>query len=244
MRSVTVYPGKASGIVPAPPSVDEELRAIILASITKTGILQSDSCCEDEDLFNALFSMGAKFRKQDETITFYSSPKEDTAALKCSRSVYKYILPLCAVLGGEYSFPPECKCDEIKSLEILGIECSCNKEEIKLRGRVRPGDIVLEDSRLLDGFLLCLPLMKGAALRCGLNSGTELTLSILKEFGYKIDSRNGFRIEKDRYPDESYVFRAGGDYAMSAYMMLFGFLGGEAGVTGLLQNPHSRRSTS
>ena len=234
MKRVTVYPGKATGIVPAPPSVDEELRAIILASITKTGVWQTDSCCETEALFNALFSMGAKFRKQDETITFYSSPKGGTAALECSRSVFKFILPLCAVLGGEYSFSPECSCDEVKSLECLGIQYSCDNEEMKLKGRINPGDIVIEDSRLLDGFLLCLPLMKGAALYCSSSTGAELTLSILKDFGYKIDSSSGFSIEKDRYPDESFVFRAGGDYAMSAYMMLFGFFGGESGVTGLL----------
>ncbi len=234
MRNVTVYPGKASGIVPAPPSVDEEIRAIILASLTKTSIWQTDSCCETEELFNALFNMGAKFRKQDETITFYSSPQGGTAALKCSRSVFKFILPLCAVLGGEYSFPSEYNCDKVSSLEDMGIECSCSNEGIKLKGRIKPGDIVLKDGSLLDGFLLCLPLMKGAALHCSASINAELTLSILKDFGYKIDKRNGFRIEKDRYSDESYVFRAGGDYAMSAYMMLFGFLGGEAGVTGLM----------
>ena len=234
MKRFTIYPGKASGIVPAPPSVDEELRAIILASITKTSVWQKDSCCETMDIFNALFSMGAKFRKQDETITFYSSPNGGTAVLDCSRSVLKFILPLCAVLGGEYCFSPECSCDEVKSLESLGIEYSCDNEEMRLKGRINPGDVILEDSRLLDGFLLCLPLMKGAALHCSSNTGAELTLSVLKDFGYKIDSRNGFSIEKERYPDESFVFRAGGDYAMSAYMMLFGFLGGEAGVTGLM----------
>ncbi len=234
MKDVTVYPGKASGIVPASPCVDEEIRAAVLASITKTGIWQTDSCCKAEDVYNALFGMGAKFRKQDDTITFYSPPQEGTAVIKCCRSVFDLILPLCAVLGGEYSFPQEFDYEAAKTLEGMGVECSCDNEAMTLKGRIEPGDVVLEDGRLLDGFLLCLPIMKGAAVHYVGTENAELPLSILKEFGYKIDSRDGFRIEQERYSDESYVFRAGGDYAMSAYTMLFGFFGGEAGVTGLL----------
>jgi len=38
MRSVTVYPGGANGVVAAPPSLAEALPAIVLAAITKTSV--------------------------------------------------------------------------------------------------------------------------------------------------------------------------------------------------------------
>jgi 5-enolpyruvylshikimate-3-phosphate synthase len=235
MKTVTVYPGKASGIISAPPSIDEKLRAIILAALTKTSIWQTCSCCETEDIYNTLFEMGARFRQQDEMVTFYAPPKKSTATIKCNLSTFYLILPLCAVLGGEYRFTSEYDSEAVKTLSGMGIECWRDKGGITVCGKLNTESIELCDKMLLEGFLLCLPLMKDGMLHCnGLDGGAELTLSIMRGFGYTVSENGGYCIKKDRYVNDDFSFRVSGDYSKAVYLMLFGFFGGEVGVMGLL----------
>ena len=54
MKSVTIYPGSANGVVAAPASLAEALPAIVLAAITKTSVRAMGSNPDTICMFNGL----------------------------------------------------------------------------------------------------------------------------------------------------------------------------------------------
>ncbi len=94
MRNTTVYPGSANGVVAAPPSLDEALSAIVLAAITRTSVRGAGSSPDTISMFNGLFAMGAKFRQQEDVVTFYTAPKSGSASIECTHEVLVLLMPL------------------------------------------------------------------------------------------------------------------------------------------------------
>lgn len=235
MKSVTVYPGSASGVVPAPPSLEEALPAIVLAAITKTSVRAIGSTRDTVSMFNGLFALGAQFRQQDDVVTFYSVPKQSSVKMECTHRVLLLLLPLCAVLGGEYTFLGEFDSHTISAIKHLGIDWSVGEKGVTIKTPPRIGDIALEDETFAAGFMLTLPMMQGSAvLRLGTGTSQKLILKIMHEFGFNISDQDGYTINKQREIDTRYIYSVGGDYGEAALLLLAGFLSGEVGVTGLL----------
>ncbi len=235
MKSITVYPGSANGIAAAPPSMEEALPAILLAAITKTSVRAMGSTGDTVSMFNGLFALGAKFRQQDEVVTFYTVPEKGSAKIACTHKVLVLLLPLCAVLGGEYTFLGEFDRHIISAIESLGIDWSVGEEGVTIETKPQISDIVLDEETFETGVILAMPLMKGAkVLRSGEGKSQELILTMMRDFGIRVSDQDGYAITGQRKTDTNYSYSVGGDYGEAAYLLLAGFLSGEVGVTGLL----------
>jgi 5-enolpyruvylshikimate-3-phosphate synthase len=236
MRNITVYPSSAKGVMAAPSSMEEALPAIVLAAITKTSVRGAGSSADTVSIFNGLFALGAKFRQQEDVVTFYKEPQLGDAKIECTHNVLMLLLPLCIVLGGEYTFLGEFDRSIIQRLESLDIDWSVSEQGVTIRTIPRGKDIVIEENDFLNGFLLSLPMMDGAKIIYnGKGKSTELVLEMMRGFGFSIDdSDGGFEIVKHREVNTNFIYSVGGDYGRAAYLLLAGFLAGEVGVTGLL----------
>ncbi|MBT7122504.1 MAG: hypothetical protein HN948_05775, partial [Clostridia bacterium] len=225
MRNTTVYPGSANGVVTAPSSLDEALSAIVLAAITRTSVRGAGSSVDTISMFNGLFAMGAKFRQQEDVVTFYTAPKKGSANIECTHKVLVFLLPLCIALGGEYTFLGEFDSHIIAGLKSLDIDWSVSEKGVTIRSNRQNRDTALEDETFAAGFMLTLPLNESAKLSC--SSGkkfAELTVAIMQDFGYRLFDQEGYSIAKHRKVDTNYIYSVGGDYGKSAYLLLAGFL--------------------
>lgn len=233
---VTIYPGAAEGVVSAPSCTIEAQRGLILAAITKAGVRGSGNSDVIEELLNALSKLGAKHRHEDDVIVFYEAPKSCSSVISCSKNTAALIIPLCAVLGGEYTFLGQFDSNFAEAMAKTGVECTKENTGLKLKGRLDTEEIEFDEDELLVGFLLVLPLLKNTKLNySGKRNGVNFTLQILKSFGYGVSERDGYKLRSyNQEPD--FIYNVGGDYGEAVYLMLPGFAAGEVGITGLLSD--------
>jgi len=232
---ITVYPGRAEGVVAAPPCINEAKRAIVLASITLSGVRGSGLGNEIQELLGALSDMGAQYRIEDSVILFYKAPQSSKTTVTCSLETAVLLLPLCAALGGEYTFFGRFESCLADALEGTGAELKTDGTGITVKGKISTKEIIVVDEKMLTGFLLALPLLEDIKINFeGNKAQADFALQILKDFGYAVNETDGYRLKKDGGRQAGYAYNAGGDYGEAVYYMLSGFVSGEVGVTGLL----------
>lgn len=233
---VTVYSGAAEGVVSAPSCTIEAQQALILAAITKTGVRGSGNSDVTKKLLNALTELGARYRIEDDVILFYESPKSCKGVISCSEDTSALLLPLCAVLGGEYTFLGYFDSSFAEAMAKTGVQCTVSSTGLKLKGKINKDEIELVCDDLLAGFVLVLPLIENMKLVYSRKrNGVDFTLQILKSFGFSVSERDGYKLRSyNKEPD--FVYNVGGDYGEAVYLMLPGFAAGEVGITGLLSD--------
>lgn len=233
---VNIYSGAAEGVVSAPSCTIEAQQALILAAITKAGVRGSGNSDVLEELLNALTELGARYRRENDVVLFYEAPKSCSAVISCSDDTADMLLPLCAALGGEYTFLGRFDNGFEEMMAKTGIECSVSSTGLKLKGKVDKDEIELYGDRLLAGFLLVLPMAENIKLvYSGKRAGADFTLQILKSFGYCVSKRDGYKLRSNN-KQPGFIYNVGGDYGEALYLMLPGFAAGEVGITGLLSD--------
>ena len=254
----TIFPSVTKGQIKAIASKSVAHRLLICAAFAdKTSIIE---CAETNDDINAtincLCALGAKIER--EKIFFKITPIKEVntkAVLPCSESgsTLRFLLPVCAALGGEFTFDmkgrlPKRPLSPLKELlEENGISfTTLNDSQLMLKGTLLCNDLEIAgnvSSQFITGLLLALTVMKkGASLRITktLESApyVDITLDALSQFGVLIESNNNtFTIPENSVLTAPSEVRVEGDWSNAAFPLALGIIGKETVyVTGLSKN--------
>lgn len=173
--------------------------------------------------------------------------KDGKKVLDCgeSGSTLRFLLPLCASLGGEYEFIGHGKLMERPNEELFSVFLSHGvtvkkQDRIYISGKLTAGEYKIRgdiSSQYVSGLLMALPLLDGDSeivLTTPLSSKpyVEITLQVLKSFGVKIDqTENGFKVYgKQKFSGSATVE---GDWSNEAFFLVLGAIAGEVSVVGL-----------
>ena len=162
-----------------------------------------------------------------------------------SGSTLRFLIPLCAVLGGEYEFIGHGRLmsrpnDELFSaLNKHGVTAK-QTDKIWISGKLTAGEYFIRgdiSSQYITGLLMALPLLNGDSkiiLTSPLASKpyVEITLKVLKDFGIEIKKEeNGFYIKgNQKYSGTASVE---GDWSNMAFFLVLGAISGKVAVSGL-----------
>ncbi len=166
-----------------------------------------------------------------------------------SGSTLRFMLPLCAVLGGRYSFICHGKLLERPNDELFSVMRAHGvsveqTDKIYIDGKLSCGKFSLRgdiSSQYISGLLMALPILKGDSeiiLTTPLCSVpyVEITLEVLKSFGVKIErTKNGFKILGNQKYQGG--IRAEGDWSNVAFFLVGGAVNGNVCISGV--NPDS-----
>lgn len=166
-----------------------------------------------------------------------------------SGSTLRFLLPLCAVLGGKYSFTGHGKLMQRPNDELFAVMRSHGikieqTEKIYIYGKLTSGKYEIRgdiSSQYISGLLMALPFLDGDSeivLTTPLCSApyVEITLQVLKAFGIVVErTLNGFKVlGNQKYNGNSAVE---GDWSNAAFFLVGAAINGEVTISGL--NPDS-----
>ncbi len=174
--------------------------------------------------------------------------KEGKNELDCneSGSTLRFMLPLCASLGGEYKLYGSERLldrpnDELfKALEENGVKAQQNKECISLKGKLNSGKFEIRgdiSSQYVSGLLMALGILDGDSeivLTTPLSSKAyvDITIEVLKEYGVKIEPTLDGYLVKGSQKFNGSLYPEGDWSNMSAFLVL-GAINGQVSVKGL-----------
>ena len=165
-----------------------------------------------------------------------------------SGSTLRFLLPLCAALGGQYTFVGHGKLLErplgqlFSALEDKGVSVK-KTDVIEIFGKLCAGEYKIRgdiSSQYVSGLLMALPTLEGDSkitLTTPLVSApyVEITLQVLKEFGVHIERvENGFLIKGNQRYNGNLIPE--GDWSNSAFFLTLGAINGDITVNGLNLN--------
>lgn len=150
----------------------------------------------------ALCALGAGVEISSESITVTPCGRQEkNAVIDCgeSGSTLRFMLPVCAALGGEFRFIRRGRLPK-RPISVLtdqlaahGLEFAEDGDDLLMRGRLTPGEFILpgnESSQYITGLLLALPLVGDSVLRVTgeLESRpyVDITLDLMRKFGVLI----------------------------------------------------------
>ena len=162
-----------------------------------------------------------------------------------SGSTLRFLLPLCAAVGGEFTLIGHGKLMERPNEELFsvmgmhGVKAQ-KTDRIRLSGSLTPGEYRIRgdiSSQYVSGLLMALPVLGGDSkivLTTPLVSApyVEITLQVLKAFGVNVErTDNGFNIRGG----QKYVGKVlpEGDWSNAAFFLAAGAINGDITVTGL-----------
>lgn len=166
-----------------------------------------------------------------------------------SGSTLRFLIPVVSALGGEYTFLTHGKLasrpnDELFSaLEKHGVNAYRDGDKIKVSGKLTAGEYRLRgdiSSQYITGLLLSLPLLDGDSVIVPTTPLVstpyiEITLEVLKDFGVKIDFKDGkFYIKGNQKFDGKSKIE--GDWSNAGFFLTAGAISGEVTVSGLNLN--------
>ena len=173
--------------------------------------------------------------------------KNGEKTLDCgeSGSTLRFMLPLCACLGGDYEFIGHGKLMERPNEELFSVLSSrgvkCEKADtIKISGKLSSGKFNIRgdiSSQYISGLLMALPILDGDSV---IELTTELvsapyvniTLEVLNAFGIRIDKvDNCFYVDGNQKYNGS--MRAESDWSNVAFFLVLGAIAGEISVRDL-----------
>ena len=259
IKVISLFP---SGKVSIPPSKSLSHRAVIcagLAAVLSGGESLIENLGDSEDIRATLACMsalGAEFTREGGCVKAVRSekkPREHLMDCAESGSTLRFMLPISAALGGEFTFVGRGRLME-RPLEIYErlfaekqIFFARESSELRLSGLLPAGEYRLPgdvSSQFVSGLLLALPMVAGDSkiiLETPLESGgyVELTLDVMHDFGIEIARPN----------DRTYVINGGqsyracsynveGDYSQAAFFLAAGALGRDVKCIGMRPKSH------
>lgn len=200
---IRISPRKLCGTFRALPSKSEAHRALILAALSDratvlTGIGEAGLSDDIRHTLGSIRSLGAAAEVGEDGITV--TPPEKYAAsavIDCgeSGSTLRFMIPVCAALGGEFRFIRRGRLPErpIKTLTDAlaahGVSFAEDGGDLIVRGRLEPGSFTVaggESSQYITGILLALTVCGGSLQIAGeLESApyVDITLDMMGRFG-------------------------------------------------------------
>ena len=166
-----------------------------------------------------------------------------------SGSTLRFMLPLCASLGGEYTFLGQGKLlsrpnEELFSvLSANGVDCKKFDDKITIKGKLSAGEYKIRgdiSSQYISGLLMALPTLDGDSkiiLTTPLVSKpyVDITLEVLRNYGVKIIENNNCFIIKG---NQKYLgnIEPEGDWSNTAFFFVGGAINGNIIIKGLNAN--------
>ena len=182
------------------------------------------------------------------TYNCLSDIKGGKRVLNCdeSGSTLRFLLPLCASLGGEFTFTGRGRLLARPNTELLnslaknGISFEENKDNIKIWGKLNAGEIEIRgdiSSQYVSGLIMALANLENDSkiiLTSPLASKpyVDITLSVLDSYGIKVESTDyGYFIKGGQKFSGS--LDAEGDWSNMAFYLVLGAINGGIMVKGL-----------
>ncbi len=252
MRAI-VCPGRLQGKVEAIPSKSQAHRLLIAAALCgeQTRILCPELSDDIERTAGCLKALGADIRHERGAYLVKPAHLLGEAALDCgeSGSTYRFMLPVCAALGGRYTFLLRGRLPErpmqtlFEALEGSGLRINGGGSEcVCMEGRLQGARFRLSgdtSSQFISGLLLASPLLEGdkqIVITTPLRSAAyvEMTLEALRLFGIDASLENDVLTVREgayRSPGET---AAEGDWSGAGFWLCGAPAGGgEVWMSGL-----------
>ena len=253
--NVTVKPGKACGVVAAPPSKSMAHRLLICAGLSQ-GTSRISGVALNEDILatiDCLRALGATCEIEKDTVTVCGvdlHPAKPIQTLCCreSGSTLRFFIPLGLLCGSEVSFTGTQKLLS-RPLNVYADMCAergysfrCHSDGVCVKGVLEggefsvPGDI---SSQFITGLLFALPLTSSDSLiritpPVESRGYIDLTLQALQAFGVCArwqDAHTLYISGNQRYQPADMTVE--GDYSGAAFYAALNALGSDITVTGL-----------
>ncbi|MBE6551860.1 MAG: 3-phosphoshikimate 1-carboxyvinyltransferase [Ruminococcaceae bacterium] len=255
---VTVYPGKVSGKVTAPPSKSMAHRLIICAAFAKgKSVIKNVSMCEDVlATLDCISALGVKYEISGTTVTIEGINIKNAKALSSlpcrqSGSTLRFMIPICLICGqnimltGDTSLLKRPLSVYEQLAKEKGFSFSQDETSVFVRGPLESGEYKTAgniSSQFISGLLFALPMLEKDS-RISIippiesRSYIELTIAALKEFGITVtwEDENTLYIpgSQSYKPTDTAVE---GDYSGAAFFEALNFLGGDVEVCGLRED--------
>ena len=190
-----------------------------------------------------------EFRSNDIVVTekCLSDLRAGQTVLDCgeSGSTLRFLIPLCATIGGEFEFICHGKLIERPNVELFSaIEkngvTAIQTDKIYLKGKLEAGKFFVKgnvSSQYVSGLLMALPFLKEDSeivLTTPLSSApyVDITIQVLNAFGVDVQkTANGFFVKGgQRYCGN---IKPEGDWSNSAFFLCAGAINGDVAVSGL-----------
>lgn len=255
MSEVLVKDSKLQGEVVIPPSKSVAHRAIICAALAG-GESTITPVSESKDMvatISAVELLGATAHRSGDTLSVNgckASDSTDTVTVDCieSGSTLRFLIPIAAALGGNYSFvgsgrlptrPIDCY---TTLLQEHGVKVDYSGTlPFNFSGKLTPGKFELPgnvSSQYITGLLLALPLLEGDSeivLTTRLESSgyIDITTKVMAEFGVRVaKTETGWSVKGGQsYSPRTYSVES--DWSQGAFFLCAGAIGGDITVKGL-----------
>jgi 3-phosphoshikimate 1-carboxyvinyltransferase len=259
LTDIKIEPKKLTGEVTVPPSKSMAHRAVICASLAKgRSVIKNIQLSDDiRATIEGMRAFGAVILQEQDTLIIDgvgSSAERRSHEIDCneSGSTLRFFVPLATLFEGKTRFigrgklgqRPLNSYQEIFEEQGLGYEAEDSEQlDLTVEGSLKPGDFHMPgdiSSQFITGMLLTLPLLEGDStltLTTELESKgyVDLTLSILEDFGVKIEhdaQYKQFNIQGNQeYSPIEYTVE--GDYSQAAFWLSAKRLGSKVEVEGL-----------
>ncbi len=252
--NVIIEKGKACGRISAPPSKSVTHRALICAALSG-GESEIRNISYSDDInatINCLEALGAKFCKNDTSITVYGITDfthQVTKPLECneSGSTLRFMIPICLLFGQKITLKGAKRLFE-RSLSVYeeiaqnnGFLFEKDDTSVTICGKLDggifsvPGNI---SSQFISGLLFALPFASSKSeivLTTALESKPyiDITIKALADFGINVEmNENDINIlPNQRYVSRDYIVE--GDYSNAAFFEALNLIGGDVEIEGL-----------
>ena len=251
---VTIIPGRAQGVIAAPPSKSCGHRMLLCAALAEgESRIRGISGSQDmEATMDCIRAMGGTCRREGDTVAVVGTGGRAApqAVYPCreSGSTLRFCIPPALVPGGRAVFTGAARLMERgigvyeEILPPKGISVEKTASTIALRGSLTAGTYTLRgdvSSQFVSGLLLALPLLAGDSTVCVLppvesRPYIDITRDVMASFGVYVEEEreNRFHIPGgQRYGSRAAAVE--GDWSNAAFLMA---LGDGVEVTGLRDN--------
>ncbi|MEO6845472.1 MAG: 3-phosphoshikimate 1-carboxyvinyltransferase [Ginsengibacter sp.] len=259
---ITITPSPVSGKIKVPPSKSSMQRACAAALITPgTTVIDNFGNSNDEKAaMNIITKLGAtinmvsnKMAITSNDYIFKSQFPEKNVMVDVGESglSMRMFAPIAGLFNYDITFTGEGSIlkrpmnffDEI--LPMIDVEVNSNggKLPVTLRGPLHPKNITVDgslSSQFLTGLLFAFAKACTAPVSITVKDLSsrpyiDLTISVLKDFGFRIDNRNYevFTIHpREPLPAHSIKYTVEGDWSNAAFLLVAGALAGEITLKG------------
>lgn len=249
-----ISPGKASGIVLAPPSKSMAHRILMGAGLAEgTSVIHNIELSEDiKATLGILEALGCEYFIAEHMVTMRGIGEKQVKVervldAKESGSTLRFFIPLLLTGGGKS------KLTGAKSLfsrplgiyedicRAQGISFQKTEDSLELEGQLQathykiPGDI---SSQFITGLLYALPLLKEDSVLEVLppvesKAYIEMTLEALKTYGIQVERKENTYFIPGNQKYRAINAKVEGDYSNAAFLDALTLIGGKVQVEGL-----------
>ena len=259
---VSISPSDISGSINAPASKSSMQRACAVALISGgTTIIENAGNSNDEEAAKDIIAkLGATVdSKRSEVIVtspghiFTSPDKNKHAIVSCGESglSLRMFVPLAALFNYDVTFTgvgsilqrPIDFFDKVLPQLDVDVQSNNGRLPVTLRGPLKPANITVDgslSSQFLTGLLIAYAKACTAPVSIKVNNLAskpyiDLTLSILNDFGFKIENENYERFAvfpRSGEMSHSIKYKVEGDWSNTAFLLVAGAVAGEVTVKG------------